>query len=102
MKKKFAHLLIGGCFDPAAHKACFSNASMETHVFTVKDVDEAKACVLKCLDEGFGAIDLCGGFGPDLTRELIELTKGKIAFGYVVRFPEQEAQYMDFFSDFGS
>ena len=47
--------------------------------------------------EGFGAVELCGAFGPEKAQQLIELTHNKIAIGYVVHNPEQNQLFDAFF-----
>ena len=46
---------------------------------------------------GCGAIEVCGAFGPEKTKELITLTEGKVAIGYVTHFAEQDALFTAFF-----
>lgn len=97
MEKKFAFLLMGAGYDPQEHQAAFVNGPKTTAIFTVRNPDEARAKVAALHREGFGAIELCGAFGPDFTRELIELTGGEVAMGYVVHFPDQDPLFSAFF-----
>ena len=48
-------------------------------------------------DEGVGAIELCGAFGEEMTRKMIEMTGGKIAIGFVIHLPEQDELFARFF-----
>ena len=50
------------------------------------NMDEARALA----EEGIGCIELCGAFGPDGARQVIEATGGRIPVGYVTHFPEQD------------
>ena len=45
------------------------------------------------LEQGVGCIELCGAFGPDGARRIIEATGNRIPVGYVTHLPEQEAVY---------
>ena len=99
MKKKFAYLLLGPQFDPAAHIARFETAHSVSCIYTVRNYEEARARAKICTEEGFGVIELCGAFGPERAKELIELTDGKVAVGYVTHFAEQDGLFTAFFQN---
>lgn len=97
MKKKFAFLLMGGEFDPVKHQVQFETEKGITAIYTVRDFAEAGETVRKLEQQGYGAVELCGAFGPERARELIELTGGRMAVGFVTHFPEQDAFIESFF-----
>ena len=94
--KKFAFLLMGD-YDPIMHQAMFETDSKTTCIFTVRNYEQAKAKVLGLKQEGFGAIELCGAFGPERARELFELLGGTVAVGYVTHDPAQDELFRNFF-----
>jgi hypothetical protein len=98
MKKKFAYFLLGSSFSPEEHTAVFETGGGLTYIFTVRDFDEARQRAARCLEEGFGIIELCGAFGEKLARELIEVTEGRIGIGFVKNLPEQRELFANFFS----
>lgn len=98
MKKKFAYMVIGNQYNPLEHKAVFKDPNIETYIFTVRDFQEAKERILLCVEEGFGVVELCGGFGEEKAIELIKLTDNKIGIAYAVNFPEQNEIFNKFFS----
>ena len=51
------------------------------------------AAARELLEQGVGCIELCGAFGPDGARRIIEATENRIPVGYVTHLPEQEAVY---------
>ena len=51
------------------------------------------AAARELLEQGVGCIELCGAFGPDGARRIIEATGNRIPVGYVTHLPEQEAVY---------
>ena len=53
----------------------------------------ACAAARELLEQGVGCIELCGAFGPDGARRIIEATGNRIPVGYVTHLPEQEAVY---------
>jgi hypothetical protein len=55
-----------------------------TTVF-VKDRDQAVEVAKQLVDQGCGAVELCGGFGHAATAKVAEALKGKAAVG-AVRF----------------
>ena len=61
-----------------------------TRMIGVPDID--KACeVAKILKaEGYEAIELCGAFGEEGARRIIEATDHSLAVGFVVHFAEDD------------
>jgi len=96
--RKYAFILLGKNYIPDEHNACFSGKSMDTYIFTVRSFQEAREKVLQLEKEGFGAIELCGAFGEQRARELVELTKRKIAIGYVTHDKSLDEVFDKFFS----
>ncbi len=97
MKKKFAFLLMGEHYDPKEHQASFETEKQITYIRTVKNPEEAFATIKELKEEGIGAIELCGAFGEQMTREIIDLTGNEIAVGYVTHFQEQDSLFAEFF-----
>lgn len=100
MKKKFAFLLMGEHYTPERHQARFETEKQTTYIYSVKNPQEAYAKIEELQKEGVGAIELCGAFGEEMTRKIIEMTDGKIAVGYVTHFPEQDEVFEQFFKKF--
>ncbi|MBQ1476787.1 MAG: hypothetical protein IIZ33_01375 [Erysipelotrichaceae bacterium] len=63
----------------------------------VKDIEDAAKVANELIEEGFGQIELCGGFKEEGCRKLIELTGNRICFNYAVHLPEQEDLYQALF-----
>lgn len=101
MKKKFAFLLMGAHYDPARHQADFETENRLTSIRTVRDYPEAQAVIRTLFENGYGAIELCGAFGEEKAQELIRMTQGKVAIGFVTHFPEQDALFAAFFGNGG-
>lgn len=100
MKKKFAFLLMGSHFNPDTHQACFETENQVSCMYTVRNLEEAFTRLLLLEKDGVGAIELCGAFGEENARKMIEMTKGKIAIGYVTHRAEQDSLFKAFFSGF--
>lgn len=98
MKKQFAYMLMGPQYDPKEHQAHFETEESITHIFTVRNFDEAKEKALECLRMGVGVIECCGAFQQERAQELIELTGGKIGIGYVINEASQADIFRRFFS----
>ena len=49
-----------------------------------------------CLD-GVGCIELCGAFGAEGAKRVIDATENKIPVGYVTHLPSQEEPYRSAF-----
>lgn len=96
--KKFAFILMGSSLNSQEHRVSFKTMGGQSDIFGVRDYDEACALIAQLAADGYGAIELCGAFGEERTRELIELTDGKVAIGYVTHFSEQDGLFAEFFS----
>ncbi|MDL2289273.1 DUF6506 family protein [Clostridia bacterium OttesenSCG-928-F22] len=95
--KKFAFVLMSPYYDPEKHYAHFETEQRDGHIVIVNDYEQAKKKIVELYKDGFGAIELCGGFGTERVRELIALTDNKMAIGYVVFDPMQAEVYEDYF-----
>lgn len=96
--KKFAFVLMGEHYTPEQHQARFETEKQITCIFTVKNYEQAQKKLAELEQEGFGAVELCGAFGEEKTKELIALTHGKIAIGFVTHLPEQDELFVRFFA----
>lgn len=72
-----------------------------TSIRTVRDYPEAQAVIRTLFENGYGAIELCGAFGEEKAQELIRMTQGRVAIGFVTHFPEQDALFAAFFGNGG-
>lgn len=95
--KKFAFILMGPSYDPEKHQCCFQKEGSETHIYTVRNFEEAKDKVKNLYNDGYGAIELCGAFGKERAAELTELTNHEVAIGYIVHEPELDDLFVKFF-----
>ena len=84
MCMKFAFLILGD-FRPETDRAAIHGGAAQMR--------GACAAAQELLEQGVGCIELCGAFGPDGARRIIEATGNRIPVGYVTHLPEQEAVY---------
>lgn len=82
---KAAFLFLAGGADSAANRAVNVTPSVELLSVGVKDYADAAAVAKELVNEGYGAIELCGGFGHKGTAMIVDAVEGKAAVG-VVRF----------------
>lgn len=88
--KKFAYVLIGSEYDSPEHKAEFKTAKTHVMVRTAKDYEAAKELIQQLVAEGVKGVELCGGFGQERAREIMEMTDHKISLSYAVTEPEMK------------
>ena len=87
---KFAFIILGD-FDAVRDRAEIRGG--RARIWGVSSLAEACAAAKALEREGVGCIELCGAFGPDGARRIIEATGNRIPVGYVTHLPEQEAVY---------
>lgn len=92
---KFAFLIMGD-FNIEADRASIHDGT--ARIVGVASIGEAKEEALRLEREGVGCIELCGAFGEDGARAVIEAMGNRIPVGYVTHFPEQDEVYRTAFS----
>ena len=97
-KQKWAFIVMNAEYDPDTQQARFDTSLREGHMLTVRNPQEAVALAKKLADEGFGAIEVCGAFGPKLAREMYEATGCRVPVSYVVAGEGQLEQVIAFWS----
>ena len=77
---KFAFLILGD-FCPETDRAAIHGGAAQMR--GVSTLEDACAAARELLEQGVGCIELCGAFGPDGARRIIEATGNRIPVGYV-------------------
>lgn len=92
---KFAFLIMGD-FESRTDRASIHNGAAQ--IIGVADVKEAEEIARKLYEEGVDCIELCGAFGVEGAKKVIEATENKLPIGYITHLPEQDAIYHATFS----
>ena len=87
---KFAAIFMGKDFTSKEHHVSFQNLYNDNHFYGVDNLDEACALAQALLKDGYECLELCGAFGEEGARAVIEATGNKMAVGYSIHFPEQD------------
>lgn len=85
MALKAAFIFLAPEADPATHRAEVLTPAVELTVVGVQDYAQAEQVARDLVDQGIGAIELCGGFGHEGTARIVKAVQGRVAVG-VVRF----------------
>lgn len=91
---KFAFIIMGN-FDARRDRAAIHNGTAQ--VVGVPDIGEACAAAKALCETGVGCIELCGAFGAEGAKKVIDATGNQIPIGYVTHLPEQEEIYKSAF-----
>lgn len=91
---KFAFIIMGP-FDEQKDRAGIHDERAQ--IIGVSSLEEACAAAKELCAQGISCIELCGAFGPDGAKELINATENKIPVGYVTHLPEQDALFQKVF-----
>ena len=68
---------------------------------SVRDGDSVFVGVARLESEGIGCIELCGAFGEDGARTVMEATGMRVPVGYIVHLPEMDGVYEKAFGNGG-
>ena len=91
----FAYLVMGP-FDSRTDRAAIHDGMIQ--VIGVTDVQDAIAVAKELQEQGISCIELCGAFGPENAKKIIDATGNTIPIGFATHLPEQEALYQATFS----
>ena len=92
---KFVYMIMGPFDSEIDRKAIGKNENAE--IIGVRNLDEAKE-ISKSLIGYADVIELCGAFGKEGAREIIDTTDGKIPVGFVTHFDFQNDLFDGLFS----
>lgn len=84
---KFAFIIMGH-FNPQKDRAAIHNGAAQ--IIGVSNLDEARIAAKELYEKGVDCIELCGAFGEDGAKEIIDATGNKVPVGYVTHLPEQD------------
>ncbi len=92
---KYAFLIMGP-YSSGKDDVQFPGSDI-TRMIGVSSIDEAEEIAARLKDEGYAAIELCGAFGEDGAKRIIEATGHSVAVGFVTHFPEDDALFAKVF-----
>ena len=98
-KRKFAFLMQDEHFNAEPDYARFECPFVESHIFSVRTMAEAKEILRRLPDMGFGCVELCSSFDAEMCKELYEMVDGRMIIGHVEFPPEHMGRLMEFWSD---
>ena len=93
---KYAFMIMGP-YDSERDDVSFPDGL--TRMIGVPDIVSAERIAAELAEDGYSAIELCGAFGEDGARRIIEATGHRLAVGYVTHFPEDDVIFQRVFGD---
>lgn len=94
---KFAFLILGANFQSKNDRAFIAGGTAQ--IIGVSSIYEACVEAKKLMDEGISCIELCGAFGPEGAKKVIEATNNRLPIGYVTHLQEQNNIYKKVFGE---
>ncbi|MBB3642199.1 DUF6506 family protein [Variovorax atrisoli] len=85
MPLKAAFIFLAAGAKPSEHRLVVHTPQIDLVVVGVSDYAQAESAARSLVDEGIGAIELCGGFGNAGAARISQVVEGRAAVG-VVRF----------------
>lgn len=93
---RFAFLIMGD-FDSAVDRAEIHNGAAE--MIGVNSIEDAMKVACNLKSEGVGCIELCGAFGEEGARKIIEATGNELPICYCTHLKEQDEIFTIAFAD---
>ncbi len=87
---KFAFIIMGN-FDYPKDSAEIHNG--DAQIIGVNSIEQACDEAKKLYQKGVNCIELCGAFGKEGAKKIIEVTENKIPVGYITHLPIQNEIY---------
>lgn len=92
---KFAFLIMGNDFDDKTDRAEIHGGMSQ--IVGVKNIDAAVKVARELQEKGVDCIELCGAFGEEGDRKIVEATGNKIPVGHITHLKMQDEVYAKFF-----
>lgn len=90
----FAFLIMGAYYTPEDRAIIHDGRA---RIIGVNNIEDACVEAKKLATEGIGCIELCGAFGENGAKQIMEATENKVLIGYVVHPQEQDDAYAEAF-----
>lgn len=87
---KFAFIVMSPVYGQSDRAAIHDGS---TQVIGVSNIEEACTVAKELHEAGIGCIELCGAFGEEGAKKIIQATQHEIPVGYVIHFPEQDTLF---------
>lgn len=84
---KFAFIIMNN-FNSKEDRASIHGGAAQ--IIGVKAIEDAIAVAKELQADGISCIELCGAFGAEGAKRVIDATDNKIAIGYTTHLPEQD------------
>ena len=93
---KFGFIIQGEFDYPADRSGIHQNTAQ---ILGVANLTQACQAATQLCREGVDCIELCGAFGEEGAKAVIEATGGQVPVGYVTHLPQQDALYRQVFGE---
>lgn len=88
---KFAYIIMGK-FEHNKDKSSIGNRDF-AEIIGVSNLADAIEVAKELVKNGIDCIELCGAFGENGARKIIEAINNKVPVGFVTHLPEQDELY---------
>lgn len=93
---KFAYIIMGN-FDSKKDRNSIKGDVAQ--IVGVSSIEDACKVAIELYEDGIDCIELCGAFGEEGARKVMEATQNKLPIGYVAKLPEQAKLYKELFGE---
>lgn len=94
----WAFIYISKDCDPTKHTATIDSSGCKSIIIGVESVEAGCEIAKKVVEQGCQLIELCGGFGADGAKKVVDATNGAVPVGFVGYFPGDEEKIKLMFS----
>lgn len=93
---RFAYIIMDDGFNPNNDYE-FIGKDKHACIVGVENLEQATDIAIELANDGVDVIELCGAFGPEGAKTIIDATEGKVAIGYVTHLQDQDEMYNEMF-----
>jgi len=84
----WAFVYISPDCDPEVHKSIIESPGWKAYIYGVSSIDAGCELAKKLVANGCKLIELCGGFGEEGAKRVVEAIDDAVPVGYVTYFPD--------------
>lgn len=81
--EKYGFIVLAPGYNPSQHNAMLESDEFRTEIICVQSIQQAITAAHKLISKKVQLIELCGGFGEESAKQIIDELQTDVPIGYV-------------------